>query len=132
MAQAVAARARALLGTRFRPQGRLPEHGLDCVGLIALAGELPPEMVPNGYRLRSEATEGLLSRTFGGRVRRIPDGDAQEGDVLMVRAGVGQSHLVILVEGGFIHADARVGKVVERPGPVGWPVVASWRIEELD
>ena len=33
----IVARARALIGTRFRPQGRSAAEGLDCVGLVALA-----------------------------------------------------------------------------------------------
>lgn len=130
VAEAVAARARALVGTRFRPQGRRREHGLDCLGLVALASKLPIDLVPTGYSLRSEATEDLLALTFEDRVKRIPPSEAQAGDVLLVRAGAGQSHFLVLLENGFVHADARLGRVVETPGAVVWPVLAAWRIVE--
>jgi cell wall-associated NlpC family hydrolase len=128
----VAARARALVGTRFRPQGRRREHGLDCVGLVALAGKLPVELVPTGYSLRSKAAGDLLALTFDGRAKRISPAEAGAGDVLLVRAGAGQDHFLVLLENGFVHADARMGRVVETPGAVPWPVLASWRIMELD
>jgi cell wall-associated NlpC family hydrolase len=128
----VAARARALVGTRFRPQGRRREHGLDCLGLVAVAAELPVELVPSGYRLRSQVPEDMLSLTLDGRVQRIAVSDARAGDVLLVQAGGGQHHFLILLENGFVHADARLGRVVETPGAVAWPVLAAWRIVELD
>lgn len=129
-AAAVAERAKALVGTRFRPQGRRPEHGLDCLGLVAISADLPPKLLPSGYRLRSEIGEELLATSLHGRVRRIAKEEAGEGDVLLVRAGLGQNHFVILVADGFVHADARIGRVVETRGRVNWPVRAAWRIEE--
>jgi hypothetical protein len=38
-----------------------------------------------------------------------------------------QLHLGILTANGFIHADAKIGRVVERPGGLVWPVVATLR-----
>ena len=129
---AVAARARALVGTRFRPQGRRREHGLDCLGFIALAAELPAELLPSGYRLRSEVGPDMLSLTLDDRVAPIPAAEAGEGDVLLVQTGAGQHHFLILLDNGFVHADAMLGRVVETPGAVAWPVVAAWRKVELD
>jgi hypothetical protein len=102
------------------------------VGLVALAGRLPVELVPTGYSLRSEAAEDLLSLSFDGRVERICPAEASAGDVLLVRAGAGQDHFLILLENGFVHADARLGRVVETPGAVAWPVRSAWRIMEMD
>lgn len=126
------ARARDLVGTRFRPQGRRREHGLDCIGLVTLAGRLPVEMIPAGYRMRSEVKEDVLSLTLDDRVEKIPPTEAGPGDVLLVRAGLGQHHFLVLAKNGYIHADARLGRVVETPGAVMWPVLAAWRIRELD
>ena len=39
-----AERARALVGTRFRPQGR-SELGLDCIGLVVATFGLDPEEI---------------------------------------------------------------------------------------
>ena len=130
MSEAVAARARALVGTRFRPQGRRPEHGLDCLGLVALAARLPEELVPSGYSMRSEVADDVLAMDMSGLAQPIPPEEAAAGDVLLVRAGAGQSHFVILLKHGFVHADARLGRVVETPGAVAWPVMAAWRIVE--
>jgi cell wall-associated NlpC family hydrolase len=128
-AEAVA-RARALVGIRFRPQGRQPEHGLDCLGLVAKAAGIPEEEVPRGYRLRSQVPEEAIRSTFGNRVRPIEPQQAGVGDVALARAGAGQHHLLILTGDGFIHADARHGRVVETPGSPEWPLIAAWQVVE--
>jgi cell wall-associated NlpC family hydrolase len=129
---AVAARARSLVGTRFRPQGRIQEHGLDCLGLVALAGNLPQKLIPNDYPVRSEAPPEALSLDLEGRVERISTAQAKEGDVLLVRAGAGQHHFLVLLSDGFVHADAGLRKVVETPGAVPWPALAAWRMKGAD
>ncbi len=128
----VVERARALVGTRFRPQGRCVEHGLDCLGLIVAAGQLPSGLLPSGYAQRSEAFGSMLSLPLEGRAQRIDPAQSCAGDVLLVQAGPGQHHFLILTEGGFVHADAGLRRVVETPGEVAWPAVAAWRILEAD
>jgi hypothetical protein len=76
--------------------------------------------------------DDALSLTFDGRVRRIPIAEAEAGDVLLVLAAVGQHHFLILLEHGFVHADARLGRIVETPGPVVWPILAAWHIVETE
>jgi hypothetical protein len=49
------------------------------------------------------------------------------GDLLLVRAGPHQLHVVILTGEGYLHADARLRRVVEVPGKVPWPVLSVWR-----
>ena len=46
-----AERARALVGTRFRAQGR-GVGGLDCVGVVLATFGLPLHLVRRDYRLR--------------------------------------------------------------------------------
>lgn len=128
----MAARARALIGTPFRLQGRKPERGIDCLGLVAIAADIPPQLVPSGYTLRSEVTEEMRSASFAERVAPVPIREAGAGDVLLVRAGAGQHHFLILLESSFVHADARLGRVVETPGCVSWPALAAWRVQERD
>lgn len=130
MKHPVAERARALVGSRFRPQGRQPELGLDCLGLVAVAARLPIALLPQGYTMRSLVSDDALAQTFGGKVRRIEPSEAREGDVLLVQAGAGQQHFLVLTPNGFVHADARQGKVVERPGPSPWLALAAWRVTE--
>ena len=120
------ARARALVGTRFRPQGRAPEHGLDCIGLSCAAFEIPSVIVPADYRLRGgdrcRLEEGL-TRFF----RRVSRKSAAPGDLLLLSVASDQPHLAVLTERGFVHADAGLRKVVETPDRPGWPIVSVWR-----
>jgi lipoprotein Spr len=121
-----ATRARALVGTRFRAQGRDPRHGLDCLGLVIAAHRLPQREMPADYRLRGEHRDALLAgadRWF----RRVAATARRAGDVLLLDAGPGQSHLAVVTDAGVVHADARIGRVVETPGASAWPVTAVLR-----
>jgi murein DD-endopeptidase / murein LD-carboxypeptidase len=113
--------ARAVLGARFRLHGRDPATGLDCVGLAALATGLE---APTGYALWS-GDASAAAAWLDARLTRV--GQAGPGDVMLLRSGPGQLHLAIRTETGFVHADAGLRRVVERPGAPPWPIVASWR-----
>ena len=108
----IVSRARSVLGVRFRPQGRDPAYGLDCVGLVAWAAGL--EDVPADYALRGgdPAAIAALLDGFGRRVET-----ALPGDVLLFAAGAAQFHLAVSTGEGLVHADAALRRVVERPGP---------------
>ncbi len=124
---AVLAAARGAIGAPFRPQGRDVAHGLDCVGLAALA---LGRSAPLGYRLRTgdAARVAAALRAAG----LVPVAAAEPGDLLLCRSGPGQLHLAIRSDAGIIHADAMARRVVERPGPVPWPVLGCWRLGEGD
>jgi murein DD-endopeptidase / murein LD-carboxypeptidase len=123
-AEEIVARARALVGVRFRPQGRSRETGLDCVGLVAAA--IGATRVPRDYALRSAPRARLLAALdlYGRRVE-----PPRPGDVLAMETGPGQLHLGVLSETGLIHGDAALRRVVERPGPVPWQLLGAWRME---
>ena len=121
-----AEQARALVGVRFRPQGRAPEFGLDCIGLILCAFDLPQGLVRRDYRMRGDHRREMLielAKSF----RRIAATRHLAGDVLVLEVARDQMHLAIVTAGGFVHADARRGKVVEAPGRPNWPIVAAFR-----
>lgn len=123
----IVARARALIGVRFRPQGREPEAGMDCIGVAMMATGVPKERVRRNYSLHSsdpEEVNGELDRC--GFVRIAPAA-ARAGDIVLVRPAPTALHVVILTETGYLHADMRLRKVVEAPGPVPWPVLSAWR-----
>lgn len=121
----IVARGRAAVGARFRPQGRSVEEGLDCVGLAALATGCAG--VRRDYQLRSADPEPMEA---GLRLAGLVRVDAPTaGDVLLVRGFMGQLHLLLLTEAGYLHADVRLRKVVEVPGMVPWPILSAWRKE---
>jgi murein DD-endopeptidase / murein LD-carboxypeptidase len=120
----VIARARALVGTRFRLHGRDPASGLDCVGLIVCACPAitrPPE----GYALRGGTAEGFAAMFIanGMTLRR---GEPQPGDILLLQPSVAQFHLGVWSGESLIHADTVLRRVVETPGVLGWPLVSGW------
>ena len=121
----VAARARTLVGVRFRVGGRDPRFGLDCVGLAAAA--LGREVAAD-HPIRC----GDLARVAAGAAALglVPATDARTGDVVLFETGPGQLHLAIRTDGGLVHADARARRVVERGGAAPWPELAAWRVGE--
>lgn len=119
---AVVARARALVGTRFRLHGR-GEGGVDCVGLAAVA--LGIEDVPSGYPLRG-GDPATVAGLLASRLRAVVGGWAA-GDLLLMETGPAQLHLGVWTGGGLVHADLGLGRVVERPGVPPWPVLSGWR-----
>ena len=124
----VVAAARAAIGARFRLHGRDPASGLDCVGLVALA--YGAERVPSGYALRGGAPAAVVAQIAACGL--APVEDVAAGDLLLCASGPGQLHLAIDSGGGVIHADAMLRRVVERPGPVPWPVIGRWRLKGED
>lgn len=125
---AVLAAARALVGTPFRLHGRDPAHGVDCVGLICVSFAAAGVRVeaPRGYRLASGRLDQFEAAALAAGVKAAMS--VLAGDAVLCRIDARQWHLGIASENGLIHADAGLGRVVERPGAIPWPVVRCWRI----
>ncbi|HEX6374602.1 MAG TPA: peptidoglycan endopeptidase [Allosphingosinicella sp.] len=124
----IVARARKLIGVRFRPQGRDPQHGLDCIGVAMMAMRVPKHKVRNDYIVPSSATAEEMNRDIAALgFIRISPAVATAGDMLLVRPGPAALHLVILTGDGYLHADMRRRRTVEVPGAVPWPTVSAWR-----
>lgn len=121
----IARAARRCVGVRFRPQGHDPAHGLDCVGLAGVA--FGRTSLPRDYALRGGdgCRIGAVIEALG--LRRIEAGEAEAGDLLLLAAGPRQFHFAVLTETGFVHADARLRRVIETPGRPQWPVIDAWR-----
>ena len=125
MTKSYADRARALVGTRFRPQGR-SEAGLDCVGLVIAAFDLPPDAARSDYRLRGEHRDEIV-QGLSPHFRHVRNGQGRAGDVLLLSVASDQLHLGIRTATGLVHADARIGRVVETPGGPPWPIIGIFR-----
>lgn len=125
---AIVTAARALVGTRFRAQGRDAE-GLDCLGLVLLASEKagvairPPAAAP---ALRGTTPQEAEARLRAAGARRI--GRARPGDLLLASPAAFQVHLGIATGDGVIEAHAGLGRVVERPLTAGDDWHSAWRL----
>ncbi len=113
-------RARSVVGTRFRRQGR-GRDGFDCVGLVGWAHGV---VVPADYPARCGDAARVAAVLAEAGFRQVVK--AAAGDVLLVRSGPGQLHLGLSTGGGIIHADAVARAVVERRD-VPWPVIGIYR-----
>ena len=120
-----AERARALVGTRFRLQGR-SAAGLDCVGLAMAAFDLPPDCVRRNYRVRGDH-EVEVRAFLADQFRRVSRAQLRAGDLMLMRVAPDQLHLGVRTEDGFVHAHAGLRRVVETPGMPEWPLIAAYR-----
>lgn len=120
-----AARARELVGARFRPQGRGAE-GIDCVGVVLTTFGIAPANVRSDYRLRG-VHEAEVLQSLGRYFRRVRPRELRAGDVMALRVRGDQSHLAVRTESGFVHAHAGIGRVVETPGMPEWPLIGVYR-----
>lgn len=80
------ASARALLGVPFVHQGRDPEIGIDCIGLLVCAAHscgLKPEYDYTNYQPQPNAD--TLRRELGRELSPIRIEDVADGDVLMLK-----------------------------------------------
>jgi hypothetical protein len=123
----IAARAKALVGARFRPQGREPMLGLDCIGTAAAAAGIPPERIRRDYALRGQALAAIEHELCDLGCRPVPGRVVEAGDIMICEAGPAQFHLLVCTRDGFVHADAGLRRVVERPWPVPWRIAGLWR-----
>ena len=95
-----------------------------------MATGVDPERVRKDYGLRGGDAAAVNAQFDACGFFRVAPDAAEAGDALLVRAGPGQLHLVILTDIGFLHADATLRRVVEAPGPVPWPALSAWRFPE--
>lgn len=124
---AIVAAARRCVGTRFRPQGRTPGLGLDCVGVLlvaATAAGVSVAAVPV-YRLGGNTPDvGAVLAAHGA----VPVEIAAAGDILVFAPVAGQIHFAIVTPTGIVHAHAGLDRVVEGPIDATWSVVGAWRL----
>ncbi len=123
--------AAAYAGVPFRLQGRDPAQGLDCIGLLeaALAAKGRTVVFAHGYALRNIDISGLVPAPESCGFTAVTDA-VQPGDVLLLRPGPAQLHLVIATaDGTFVHAHAGLRRVVIQPGPLPGELIEHWRVQ---
>jgi hypothetical protein len=125
----LAAAAEALVGTRFRLHGRDPASGLDCIGVLAasLAACGRKVALPNHYALRAHRLPDLSSIIESCDLIAV-EGEAVSGDIVMVRIGPCQFHLLIAASSDrFVHAHAGLRQVVCSEKSIDWVTEGHWR-----
>ena len=130
LARRFADEAEQLEGAHFRLHGRNPATGLDCIGLAscALRRAGGTGSAPSGYLLRNTDISHHLAELVPAGFVPVA-GEAMRGDILLVRPGPAQQHLLIaLGQNRFIHAHAGLRRVVIQAGLSGWPVLHHWRL----
>ena len=118
-----AERARALVGTPFRLQGRSTD-GLDCVGVATTTFEV--EDVRRNYRMRGQH-EAEVREVLGKQFRCVPRTQLRAGDLILMKVAADQLHIGVTTSAGFVHAHAGLRRVVETPGPPEWPLLGVYR-----
>lgn len=112
--------ARACIGTPFVAQGRLPQAGLDCAGLVIHAlrtGGLSPTD-HHGYTLPPQPYD--IFRTLA-ESQLVQVETISPGAVLLFRFHGQAQHLALACDGhNMIHAFAPVGRVVETSIGATW------------
>lgn len=127
---ALARAAEKLIGVHFRPHGRDPTSGLDCVGLVhaslAAIGRRP--VAPIGYALRNWSIERWLGCAAASGFAPV-QGPIERGDVLLMQISSVQHHLMIAASANsVIHAHAGLRRVVSQPLAGEADLVAHWRL----
>lgn len=130
---ALAEAAHALVGAHFRLNGRDPDTGLDCVGVLACGLEAVgrPARLPRGYslRCRGDREANRIAETAG---LAVAIGPVTRGDVLLARCSPVQLHVLVAVGGEhFVHAHAGLRRVVVSGCDPAWRIMGRWRLPEL-
>lgn len=120
-----AERARALVGTRFRLQGRGAD-GLDCIGVAIATFGLSAESVRRNYPVRGDH-EAEMRAALAEHFDRVPGSELRAGDLMLMRVSSDQLHFGVRTAVGFVHAHARLRRVVETPGVPEWPLIGIYR-----
>ena len=111
---ALIATARHWTGTPFRHQGRMPGIGLDCVGLLVCAARHQGLSTYDYPYYTALPEDGLLdAHLMRAGLVPIDSGGALPGDVAVFAFARRRQHAALLSDRGVIHADRRLGKVVE-------------------
>ena len=118
-----------MVGVRFRPQGKDPATGLDCVGLVwaAYAAAGRRLVRPRNYPLRGWGLERIEEALAAADFFHAHDA-MRPGDVVLISLPARQYHLGLIGRETFIHAHAGLRRVVEAPLEPDVRGAGRWRL----
>ena len=122
-----------MVGAPFRPQGRDPALGLDCVGLVAAAYRAAGRRLPAPvrYPLRGWSRARIVGALAAAGFDRTA-APRREGDVALIAFPAGQFHLGLIGRASFVHAHAGLRRVVETPFDGAIEAAPRWRLEDWE
>lgn len=120
----------ALVGTRFRLQGRDTATGLDCVGVVLAAYEAAGVRLSaiDDYGLRGVPIDRALASFSASGLRPVENADV--GSIGLFVLPAGQLHVALTAPARLIHADALLRRVVEAPAARLPLPIAYWHWPE--
>jgi NlpC/P60 family putative phage cell wall peptidase len=126
--------ARGYLGTPFHHQGRLPNVGLDCAGVVVCALKACGIAVTDVHGYGRIPANGLFMAAVNKHCDRVDLAAVQPGDLLMFRFRDAPQHIAIVSSVNptrIIHAYQEVGKVVENSLDAAWTarLVGCYRLK---
>lgn len=126
----VVAMARTCLGVRFRHQGREPEQGLDCVGLVIYTRKQLGLSSFDYLNYAHTPDPAKLIELLRAELVPIEIDEVQPGDVLHFRVGNNPVHVGLATDNGVIHSVANLRGVVEHRLDDEWRsrIVAAYQI----
>lgn len=129
MGAAAFAAARALVGVRFRLQGRDGQHGLDCVGLVWAAYQAVGVRLkaPDDYPIRGWSMARIAAAMDASGLVRCDAEPCRTGDAALIALPAGQFHLGIMGTDQVVHAHAGLRRAVLTPLHGEWLQAMHWR-----
>lgn len=139
----VAREAREWLNMPWRHQGYHKGLGCDCIGLVRGVGEATKALIVDPAAPRAKPYAGysrypnpaLMKQALFDYFTPIQKSEAGIGDILWFRIDKDPMHLGIITEPRvMIHADARIGRVVEHRMDEVWRarIVRAFRFPHME
>ncbi|MBS3648872.1 hypothetical protein KEU06_09660 [Pseudaminobacter sp. 19-2017] len=119
----IVAAAREYLGVPFKKAGR-DKFGLDCVGLIILAGRNCGLEIYDTTKYTMGPHPELLHEFLYPQTERLPGNRLVHGSIAILRDSIFPMHTGIITTDGsepmIINASAKARRVVEEPYKIHW------------
>lgn len=115
--------ARSFIGTPFHHQGRLPQVGLDCAGVVVCALRKIGAPVSDVAGYGRVPSQGIFEDAVMAQCEPVPLAELRIGDLMMFAFRTEPQHIAIVSSVDptlIIHAYESVGRVVENSFDTTW------------
>lgn len=125
-----------MVDTKFRHQGRVPDVGVDCVGVVVCALKAAGGLVNDKTGYSRIPSNGVLMKSIKEHCDQINQDEIAPGDIMLFDFGHAPQHVAVITGLDPItltHAYSSVGKVVKNGFDDTWArrLVACFRIKGM-